>query len=461
MQDTKKYQCPECDFRATRKENIKLNVLRSHKKEFNFKCSQCPKEYPIQSELNFHIQVAHMERTLKCPECTKFFPVQKLLKKHLEHCHNADTNPKKIFACDKCDYKVTVKKTLQDHFDVKHNGIKPCCTFCDFQTTSPSLLRRHTKFIHKNGSKCTLICDECSFEGKNWKDYREHLKSLHLDIYQILTGIKKTFESIYNNPLKRNVKCTECDKTFSFIQDMKIHVKAVHEGVKYKCDQCDFQSGYKNFLRNHIKRVHKLYRHKCSQCDKSFDVSTKLRHHIQVIHEGLRYVCELCNCKYSRKRRLDSHMKSHENAPLCLMCNKTFASEASLKEHTKKQHTDSFPCPFCELETSQEADLRKHISDNHTVKKEAKNTLTDKPAQFKLNYESKILTQSSQNVSPKSSNFKFKVGKAEVRYKPASHVRKKHKNNLSQSSLLTKIIKLFNSTSSNVNYNLVFSISNI
>ena len=85
----------------------------------------------------------------------------------------------------------------------------------------------------------------------------------------------------------------------------------------------------------------------------------------------MRYVCDICNCQYSRKRVLDDHKKSHEKAPICPICNKTFAWEASLKLHTKKHHTDSFPCPFCEVETSKEVDLRKHITNNHSVKKEA------------------------------------------------------------------------------------------
>ena len=264
MHDNKKHQCPECDFRATRKDYIKLHIIRDHKKVFNFKCSQCPKEYAIKSDLNCHIQMAHKERTLKCPYCYKFFSIRKNLKKHLYLCHNADFKTKKIFACDKCDYKTAVKLILQKHIDVKHNG-KPCCKFCDFQSTSPPLVEKHTQIIHENGSKCNLSCDKCSHQGKNWKDYREHLKSSHPDSYEYLmekAGLLKNYESIYNNPLKRNVKCTKCDQTFSFIQDMKIHVKAFHEGVKYKCDQCDFQSGYKKFLKSHIKRVHELYMHK-------------------------------------------------------------------------------------------------------------------------------------------------------------------------------------------------------
>ena len=422
MHDTKKHKCPEpeCDFRFTRKENAKLHVLRAHKKEFNFKCSQCPKEYPVKSELNFHIKVVHTEKTLKCPECSKFFSLPKLLKKHLEVCHNADYKPAEAkFVCDKCDFKTAVKINLQDHIDVKHNGIKPCCTYCDFQTINPSLLRKHTKIIHKNGSKCNLICDECSHEGKNWKDFRAHLKSSHPEYFKekVLVG---NDEAIYNDPLKRNVKCTKCDKTFSFFQDMKKHVKAVHEGVKYNCDQCDFQSGYKNMLRNHVRKVHEHYRHKCSQCDKSFVSSNELRHHIQVIHEGLRFVCDICNCEYSRKRRLDSHMKSHLTAPFCPKCNKTFASEEYLKLHNKSQHTDSFPCPFCELETSQEADLRKHISDNHSVKKEANKKFIDKPKPILNNGPDNIKSQSDHNSSPESQKFKFKLGGAEVRYKPSS-----------------------------------------
>ena len=73
-------QCQECDYRATRKENIKAHVLRIHRKEFNFKCSQCPKQYVINSELRFHIQSFHQEKNIKCPHCEATFSVKKYLK---------------------------------------------------------------------------------------------------------------------------------------------------------------------------------------------------------------------------------------------------------------------------------------------------------------------------------------------------------------------------------------------
>ena len=79
MHDLKIHQCPECDFKVTRKENVKLHILRVHKREFNFQCFQCPKQYPIKSELNSHIQSKHNERNLECPNCDKKFSVQRVI----------------------------------------------------------------------------------------------------------------------------------------------------------------------------------------------------------------------------------------------------------------------------------------------------------------------------------------------------------------------------------------------
>ena len=384
MHDLKIHQCPECDFKVTRKENVKLHILRVHKREFNFQCSQCPKQYPIKSELNSHIQSKHNERTLECPHCDKKFSVHKNLKYHIERYHNENAVPKEKLQCVKCDYKTTVKRTLQDHIDVKHDGVKPNCTFCAFQSTSPQLLRHHIKLVHRNGSLTDLICEKCGFKGLHWNDFKTHLKTTHFDFYKHVTNNSSSYEEIYNNPVKRNVKCTHCDKTFSFLSDMKIHVKAVHEGVKYSCDQCEFQCGYKSFLRKHIKRVHELYRDKCSQCDEAFDDSSALKDHIQVIHDGLLFNCDICDHQFKRKKERNRHKKiqhenvEEENRAVCSTCNIFFASQVSLKRHMKK-HTNSFPCPFCEFETSQEAVLRNHITDNHSFKKGKKisNTLIE------------------------------------------------------------------------------------
>ena len=377
--------CQECDFKATRIENVKSHVLRIHRKQFDFKCTQCPKQYTTKSELNFHINSSHKIKTLKCPHCSNTYSVEKYLKFHFKQIHGPESAKK------------------------ERNATKHDCGHCDFKSVSPMILRNHMKFIHKDRSRNELICDVCGHQEYNWEPFRKHLKTNHIEIYSQKVLIKQT---------KHEIKCPQCDSTFGYQMDMKRHVKAVHEGIKYTCEQCDFKSGYKNMLRLHIKKVHELYRHKCSLCDELFTYSDRLRDHIRVVHEGLHYNCQVCNRPHTLKKNLDRHlgiyhtvsslvnmneiqehkcescafqttnvrvMKTHlnkfhgelfykcghkkilmkeEKKYGCPQCN-VFSPK---QENEHNNHKETFPCPFCDFETFQGADLQKHIFEHHLVK---------------------------------------------------------------------------------------------
>ena len=49
--------------------------------------------------------------------------------------------------------------------------------------------------------------------------------------------------------------CNQCDKQFTTQGNLKTHIEAKHEGVKYACNQCDYQ-GSNEALRYHIKAKH-------------------------------------------------------------------------------------------------------------------------------------------------------------------------------------------------------------
>ena len=44
---------------------------------------------------------------------------------------------------------------------------------------------------------------------------------------------------------------------------LKIHVKSVHEGVKYICEHCDYKATTRSNLKIHIKSVHKGDKKSC------------------------------------------------------------------------------------------------------------------------------------------------------------------------------------------------------
>ena len=63
----------------------------------------------------------------------------------------------------------------------------------------------------------------------------------------------------------------ECDKSFAYARNLRLHVQKIHEKISFKCDHCRGIFTENASLKKHIKVVHlNMKNHKCDQCDKSF-----------------------------------------------------------------------------------------------------------------------------------------------------------------------------------------------
>ena len=76
-------------------------------------------------------------------------------------------------------------------------------------------------------------------------------------------------------------KCNECDYTATHAGNLKIHVMAKHEGIRYNCDECD---------------------HVATQ-------PGSLKVHVMAKHRGIRFLCDICEYKGTTKGNTNMHMK--------------------------------------------------------------------------------------------------------------------------------------------------------
>ena len=111
--------------------------------------------------------------------------------------------PLETLFCDRCDYSCRGKQQLQQHFEVKHLGVKHSCTFCEFSATTKQVLKWHITSKHGEGYRCHY-----------------------------------------------------CDYNATQPSQLKQHILAVHEKVKYPCDQCNFSTSFKTNLSHHKKKEH-------------------------------------------------------------------------------------------------------------------------------------------------------------------------------------------------------------
>lgn len=93
-----------------------------------------------------------------------------------------------------------------------------------------------------------------------------------------------------------------------------------------------------------------IRKHTCSYCEKSFKQLCHLNQHIRT-HTGERpYKCTIENCgrSFAQLSNLHHHMKNHEEHVKrdisrqfrCLICDRSYANESSLRTHTLKLHVN-------------------------------------------------------------------------------------------------------------------------
>ena len=147
----------------------------------------------------------------------------------------------------------------------------------------------------------------------------------------ILVRISQLHWNIFDAPLQlarhmyvhyeKNLKCDQCNQTFTFPSELKKH-KILHRSnpgfkcMKVNCNRWFFQNQDLNF---HLQ-MHSNTEIKCPHCDK-FSTNTEkyLKDHIKSVHGTvLPYKCEKCNEHFKYRQQRKRHQENdHKKYKKC------------------------------------------------------------------------------------------------------------------------------------------------
>ena len=230
----KDFDCKFCDYKTAVKHNLKKHDLRIHEphdREKDFSCTFCNYRAFLKSDLHSHEKAIHLkEKDIKCHFCSYQTAQQWHMKRHVEAIHNKLRD----FACELCNLKFSQKQNLRMHVRTVHEGKRDLsCKHCEYKTAYKRVLENHWKKHHH---------DSVTIVKQNHADDYDKTETSNVEV---------------NHHKLQKFACTSCSLKFSLKQNLKIHMRTVHERKgDLSCKHCEYTTAYMRVLENHWEKHH-------------------------------------------------------------------------------------------------------------------------------------------------------------------------------------------------------------
>ena len=237
-----------------------------------------------------------------------------------------------------------------------------------------------------------FYCEEynCDFKARSYKTIKNHLKTHvfcfeDIDLSCLSQSVGEIDELAYviteeleelvqineeDLPLIcENSKCCECNFVSLDKNELKNHLKIIHNTVLYSCILCDFISISKHYLLKHMRRIHEKFM--CSNCDYVTHDADCFQLHIKnEIMPQTFFQCTLCIYAAKKYGFVQTHIdKAHKRKFYCKFCDVLSYNTIEQKKHLEKYHTDKiFKCLLCEYVTYRNCTLDRHVKTFHRPK---------------------------------------------------------------------------------------------
>lgn len=222
----KKHRCHLCDKRFHMRHMLREHVRMSHSNNrYNFMCDTCGKLCSSGRRFAIHKESHNI---ISCPTCGKLYRNVRYYKQHLK-LHNGITTPKKLFICDYCGEKRTLKTLIELHILSKHlNERRYQCKLCEKAFFSKGSLSEH-EVVHSR--KKSETCGVCGRILVNRKALILHNR-LH-------TG-------------ERPYPCNMCGEKFLSSSRRLAHIKSKHGERTEHCTICPSKFHLRSDLNKHM-----------------------------------------------------------------------------------------------------------------------------------------------------------------------------------------------------------------
>jgi len=137
----KKHNCDMCSASFLTKSNLTRHRM-THTSFKDYVCETCGKAFKDSGALKQH-NFSHGSADFVCSECHMRFTSPLYLSRHMDRKHPMDgVQP---FTCGVCSRGFPLNYQLQEHIEAVHENVKHCCPHCDLAIGRRSSVHRHIK----------------------------------------------------------------------------------------------------------------------------------------------------------------------------------------------------------------------------------------------------------------------------------------------------------------------------
>lgn len=216
-------------------------------------------------------------------------------------------------------------------------------------------------------------CDYASFPSES--SFKRHVRfhAFHTKLKEIgqnvLNTLKKNQEAESSQKHQPVPMCNLDELTRNIIPELPLAFECAWSSCNHSTDNPEL---FYRHIKEHVTNYPtKLRDSQCkwNECEQIIKSKSRLIEHMRHHSQEKVVSCPVCGALFSSITRFIDHCsRSTEHGNLCFQCshcNKKFATNNLLKEHTRK-HINKIKCPVCDMTCTDKNELSKHILFKHT-----------------------------------------------------------------------------------------------